>query len=91
MEQTARYRAAEDLVGQFLEEQTVKLPQARVRAGVLHGAFKTWSEDAGQRAVRQNEFAAELLARGFAREKRPAGMFYLGLGLLAESTDEGSL
>jgi putative DNA primase/helicase len=87
-EQTAAYRSSEDVVGAFLDERTVRLAGTSVKAGALYAAFKSWCEDQGTRAVRGNDFAAELVGRGFRREERSAGRFYVGLGLRAEDAEE---
>jgi putative DNA primase/helicase len=87
--QTEQYRASEDVIGQFLEERTVRLPQASVKAGALYGAYKSWCEAMGQRPVRGNDFAGELVGRGFTRVERSSGREYQGLGLLADSDDGG--
>ncbi|MDB4988671.1 MAG: primase [Myxococcaceae bacterium] len=82
-EQTAKYRASEDVIGQFLEEHTVRLPEASVKAGTLYAAFKKWCEDSGQRAANGKDFAAELIGRGFERAERSFGRIYKGIGLSA--------
>jgi putative DNA primase/helicase len=86
--QTEQYRASEDVIGQFLEECTVRLPAASAKAGALYEAFKSWCSSTGQRVVRGNDFAAEILARGFERVKRASGLVYLGVGLTASGSEE---
>ncbi len=85
--ETDRYRASEDVIGQFLEEKTVKLAQASVKAGELYSAFKEWCQAAGQRPVNGNDFAAEVTARGFGKVKRASGALYVGLGLSGVGSD----
>lgn len=90
-EQTEAYRSAEDVIGQFLEERTIRLPGASVKAGELYEAFAGWCKGTGQRAVRGNEFAAEVIARGIERDdKNRSGRLYRGLGLVrSDSESEG--
>jgi len=88
LEQTAAYRAAEDVIGQFVEERCVKLKAASVRAGNLYAAFKQWCSDTGANVVRMNDFSTEIQARGFERKKDNRGASYHGLGLHAEEADE---
>ncbi len=91
LEQTENYRASEDVIGQFLEDRTIRLSQASVKAGVLYSAYKSWCEQAGLRVVRGNDFAAEVIARGFQRAERSSGRVYLGVGLReSEDDDRGS-
>lgn len=86
-EQTERYRASEDVIGAFLDESTVKLPAASVKAAELYAAFKKWCEANGQKAANNNTFGEELKARGFERVDRNTGRVYRGIGLRAESTE----
>ena len=88
LEQTERYRASEDVIGAFLEERTVRLKGAQVKAGALYGAFKTWCEENGQRATNGNEFSAEIMGRGFERVESKTGRQYLGIGLHADESDD---
>jgi putative DNA primase/helicase len=88
-EQTERYRASEDVIGQFLDEHTVRMPAASVKAGVLYGAFKKWCDEGGQKPANGNEFGAEVQGRGIERVKRAAGYVYLGIGLHADSEHGG--
>jgi len=86
-EQTAAYRAAEDVIGQFVEDRCVRLRGVSVRAANLYAAFKQWCSDTGASVVRMNDFSAELQARGFERRKDRQGAAYHGIGLHAEEDD----
>lgn len=88
-DQTAEYRASEDVIAAFMEERTVRLIGARVAAGAFYSAFKTWCEETGSRRIRSNDFAAELLGRGFRRTETSAGRFYEGIGLRADDDHRG--
>jgi putative DNA primase/helicase len=79
--QTEAYRAAEDVIGQYLEERTARLPQASVKASNIYSDYKSWCDGIGLRPARGNDFAAELIARGFARIERSSGREYRGIGL----------
>jgi putative DNA primase/helicase len=88
-EQTEAYRAAEDVIGQFIEECCVRNKAAKVKGGVFYAKFKEWCQSQGAHPVRGNDFSAEVQARGFRRVKTNAGAIYNGIGLHA-SDDEGS-
>lgn len=87
LEQTERYRASEDVIGEFLTERTVRLAGASVKAGDLYDDFQKWCQSSGQRAVNGKEFAAEITARGFERVERSAGRIYRGIGLRTAQED----
>lgn len=89
-EQTESYRASEDVIGQFLEERTARLPQASVKAGELYSAYKAWCEATGQRVARGNELAEELKGRGFESTRNASGRLYRGLGLVRSADDPDS-
>ena len=88
-EQTEKYRAAEDTIGAFLEERTVKLSRASVKAGLLYKSFTQWCDDNGRKACNGNDFGAELKGRGFDKVKHASGYVYPGLGLHAAEHEEG--
>jgi putative DNA primase/helicase len=89
VEQTDQYRASEDVIGQFLEERTVRLEGASVKAGVLYAAFKAWCESNGVRPVRGNDFSDELVrGRGYVRDDgKSAGRIYRGIGLRTDAEE----
>ena len=84
---TAAYRSSEDAIGQFLEERTVRLASARTQASALYAAFKTWCEAEGAKPARGNDFAEEIVARGFDRVSSGGRRFYTGIGLVATEDD----
>lgn len=88
LDQTERYRASEDVIGAFLEERTVRLKGAQVKAGALYTAFKAWCQENGQRETGGKDFSAEITGRGFERVERNTGRIYLGIGLRADDSDD---
>ncbi len=89
-EQTEAYRSSEDVIGAFLDERTVRVTGHRQPAGTLYAAFKSWAEAQGSKPARGNDFAAELVGRGFRRDTVRAGTFYLGIMLRSEHDDDRS-
>jgi putative DNA primase/helicase len=88
-EQTEAYRAAEDVIGAFIEERCTRNKVAKVKAGTLYASFKEWCQSQGAHVVRGNDFSAELQARGFRRKKTNTGAIYFGLGLNPDDTEGG--
>ncbi len=78
-EQTEAYRSSEDVIGQFLDERTVRLPAASVKASVLYGEYKSWCTANGHAAANANDFGAELVGRGLKRVRHASGNVYLGI------------
>ena len=86
-EQTEAYRTSEDTIGAFLEECTMRVPDHRQPAGALYTAFTSWCRAQGAQACRGNDFSTELVLRGFRREEKSAGNFYIGIGLSSQQDD----
>ena len=78
---TAEYRADEDAIGGFLEEETVRgHGTLRVKSGVLHRAYVAWAEARNERAISARAFGTAIRERGL-QTLRNNGIWYLGIGL----------
>lgn len=86
--QTEEYRAAEDVIGAFLEERTVKLAGASTKAATLYAAFTAWCQANGTRPVRGNDFFAELAGRGYTKRRTATARVYDGIGLTADESED---
>jgi len=80
---TTAYQGEQDVIGPFLEETCQLDEQAKIRAGALYGAYKTYTEKAGEHPLSQRRFGAAMTARGIERFKCD-GVWYTGLGLLSD-------
>lgn len=88
---TDTYRASSDVLGRFLDEETVTGPPQAVyaRAGELFATWQAWCARNGEYAGRQNEFSETLEQRGFTKVNRSIGRVYIGLGLRSDEGSEG--
>lgn len=82
-EATGEYQRDCDALGQFIEEQCVLLPRARVKSSALLKAFNTWAAENGRTSLDGPALGEAIRERGF-ETKRSNGIHYLGLGLEAE-------
>ena len=57
---TSNYRSEQDVLGEFLGERTESQPGGRVGVGELWSAWQTWSEAAGEKVGRKQDFSAAL-------------------------------
>jgi putative DNA primase/helicase len=87
-QQTAEYRAAEDVIGRFIEERCIVSKYATAQAGPLFAAFKKWCTDQGEEHGRANEFSTDLIGRGFLRRSKSNRVVYVGINLNPEERDE---
>ncbi len=82
---TSEYRSEMDILGNFLTECCVTLPDSYVAAADLYRSYVSWCEANGERAASQRKVGLTLTERGF--DRRQAGherrWHWFGLGLLA--------
>jgi putative DNA primase/helicase len=83
LETTAQYKADEDIVGQFLNDCTLKDPNEIVRAGVLYNTYKSWCERCGYRYLTTTKFGGQIKER-FEKGSNSQGNFYKGLCLTSD-------
>ncbi|WP_419193381.1 phage/plasmid primase, P4 family [Kolteria novifilia] len=78
---TAQYRAAEDVIGQFIEDECVTgNPSFRVRFSDLYKRYKDWCDEAGERQVSSKKLGQILIERGF-EQGTTAYRSYVGIAL----------
>lgn|GEM_PF-1029795 len=87
VEQTAAYRTASDTFEEFLSECAVTGPAYTVRGGELIQRHRAWCELRGFEAMRGNEIADELQARGFERKLKGGRVTYAGLRLRTDDVE----
>ncbi len=79
---TKAYRSDMDDVQRFIAEQCVVGPTYRVASSALYNAFKTWSEEQGERRIiTQTRLAGRLKDRGYQSERANSGMRWIGIDL----------
>ncbi len=89
-EATAGYRAAMDVLGEFIEDMCVVHPRARVSAKALYASYQQWCKDNGEENLSQKALGQRLDERGFdtARVGKSGSRYRLGIGLRAEGHDD---
>ncbi|MEM7500360.1 MAG: phage/plasmid primase, P4 family [Pseudomonadota bacterium] len=75
----ADYFAAEDLVGQWIEECCAVGPQHRATAQALYASWSDYAEKAGEARGTQKALGSALQSRGFMQGKVDARRGWLGL------------
>jgi P4 family phage/plasmid primase-like protien len=78
---TDAYMTAEDALGRWLDERTVKAANSRTASAELFQDWRRWAENAGEFVGPQKRFSQNLEARGFRPAKGHASRDYIGLGL----------
>ena len=77
---TDEYREEMDLLGRFIEERCVLLPNLEYPATPLYQAYQTWCDFSGEAFVSQTAFGLRLAERGYEKEKKST-VYYKGIAL----------
>lgn len=75
------YLDGEDLLGQFLADETVADREAFSLTADLHARFRQWTDTQGLAAWTSHTFTKELKSRGFQAGRRASGRGFHGLRL----------
>jgi putative DNA primase/helicase len=78
---TDDYMAAEDALGRWLEERTIKAANARAGSSGLFHDWRQWAENAGEYVGSQKRFSQSLEARGYTLGKTKKMNVFIGLKL----------
>lgn len=79
---TREYREEMDIVGNWIAECCVVMPNAQARAKDLYASYVAWAEQSGERARPQKEWGAHLTEKEFTREHERDGWYWYGIGLV---------
>lgn len=90
---TEQYRADSDQLGQFLADETEKVPGARVQATILYGRYCDWCRENAAEPISATLFGRRLRDRGMESEKYGV-MYWRGIELRQKeeprTPDDGS-
>lgn len=78
-----QYRKDSDMLGEFLEERTSAIADAKIEQGHLYGSWTGWCLGNGVQPGTKTTFTRRLAERGFAGAKSNGKRFYLGLTMSA--------
>jgi putative DNA primase/helicase len=83
------YRAEMDVLGTFLDECCVQVPEATVKATVLATTYQAWCKRTGEVPLSNHAFIAALEKRKYERSRGHANQYYwTGLGLASTDDEE---
>jgi P4 family phage/plasmid primase-like protien len=91
-EATQGYRAAMDVIAQFVEDECVETESAEVGSTALHIAYKDWCRNNNEEALSQRKFGNRIKERGHTTKQYTSGpnvgrMKWVGIGLKSRDTD----
>jgi len=79
---TEEYRSDQDALGRFIDECCELDVNARIKTSELFKAYKTWCDESGDQAEKNNEFGKSLRKRGFELSRTKSARFYNGITLV---------
>ena len=86
---TDQYRDGEDLVGRFIEEECVLMPDTKIKASEFYGAYVSWAKR--NHADESNPTAfGKKVSRRFRKERLPNGYHYFGIKVVTSNHLEPS-
>lgn len=85
---TQAYRDEMDVLARFIEDCCVEHKNAFVAAASIYGAYRTWTEDNGERPETQTGFGKRLRERGFSDERRLGKRGWSGMSLASQEVQD---
>jgi putative DNA primase/helicase len=83
---TDAYRSNEDVIGAFLDDMTERSLSDNTACRALFTAYSEWCDGAGERPMRERDFAPRVEAKGYEKHKTKTSNVWLNLRLKVEST-----
>lgn len=77
------YRAEMDLLSAFFDDRCVIEKAAMVKSSVLYQEYTAWAEENGEYVMSNRKLAGQLQERGFDSYRKEDGIYWIGIGLLA--------
>lgn len=81
---TKDYQASEDTLAQFVADSCVELETATVLGTPLFKAYMDWCSENNIRPMSNTAFGTRM-GKKYRKEKKPNGMTYYGIGLIADA------
>ena len=86
---TGDYRDEMDVLGQFIEERCRVVDGLAVQSSALFNSWSKWCEANGEFKGTNKSLSLKLEEKGFKNARRKTGIWFLGIGLNAETEGEG--
>ena len=82
--ETESYLAAEDRIGQWIEDCCVTGKRYWSSSSALFTSWKEWCDCAGEREGSQREFSMRLEVRGFKQSRKSSARGFVGISLVSD-------
>ena len=84
---TDQWRQESDILEAFFSDCCIRDNNCTVRKDLLYQRYRDWADKAGERIETKRAFGKKLLERGFDERNDGNSRYWLGLGLLSDTTD----
>lgn len=74
----SEYKGEMDVVKQFIDENIVEQPGAKVQANIVYAAYRQWAKENNMYEMTGTKFGREF-AKRYGKKREPAGIFYVGI------------
>lgn len=85
---TTEYRREMDVITAFIEQRCIESPAVRTAAATLYDAYTQWAEANNEYVLSATAFGRRMAERGMQKIRQATGNVYVGIGVLADATDE---
>ena len=82
---TNEYRAEMDIIGNFIKECCVHLPNVEIRSRELFKCYQNWCEENNERMMSERFFGLRLKEMGMIQKRHEDARYWQGIHLLAGS------
>lgn len=79
---TEAYRADMDVLAAWISECCIVGKKYEAKASSLYKSYTDWCDESGETAQSQTKWGMRLTERGLRRDRRMAGFFWIGIGLI---------
>lgn len=79
--ETAEWKSEEDRLGQFMEENVVRVAGGKLPMALLYPRYAAWTVDAGERPMGKSRLSKKLVEAGWALDKTSRTRDWLGIEL----------
>lgn len=76
------YLDDEDLIQNFIMEETITDPNLKSKTLDVYNRFKAWCIAGGSPAPKRKDFIREMATRGWTQTRQSSGYFFMGIGMI---------
>jgi putative DNA primase/helicase len=86
---THEYRSDMDVIGSWIEQECVAIPEEAI-LGTLYHNYEKWADESGECTVTRNSFGRKLKERGYMSRKSNGKVLLKGLGIKNANAENAS-